>query len=186
MALHGKHTMPSMSNTIQLSLAKGEEMEMERADNKLFIGTLSRTATEEEVRALVTPFGAVDEVYIMKDKATGQSKGCAFVKFSTKEGATAVIENLHQKMTMPGATQPLIAKWADPPKPKAPAGAMGMMGGYGGLMQQQQLMAQQAAVIQQQQLMLQQQGGQWGMQPQQDPYNLYGASTGTPPPVSFA
>jgi hypothetical protein len=47
-------------------------------------------------------------------------------------------------------------------------------------------MAQQAAVIQQQQLMLQQQGGQWGMQPQQDPYNLYGASTGTPPPVSFA
>lgn len=177
MALHGKHTMPSMSNTIQLSLAKGEEMEMERADNKLFIGMLSRTATEEEVRALVTPFGAVDEVYIMKDKATGQSKGCAFVKFSTKEGATAVIENLHQKMTMPGATQPLIAKWADPPKPKAPAGAMGMMGGYGGLMQQQQLMAQQAAVIQQQQLMLQQQGGQWGMQPQQDPYNLYGAST---------
>jgi hypothetical protein len=155
MGLHGKHTMPSMTNTIQLSLAKGEEMEVERPDNKLFIGMLSRTCTEEEVRALISPFGAVEEVYIMKDKATGQSKatspkssieslylvnfwaltceilcqGCAFVKFATKEGATSVIDNLHQKLTMPGATQPLIAKWADPPKPKAPGlgGAMGMM-----------------------------------------------------------
>ena len=74
MGLHGKHTMPSMTNTIQLSLAKGEEMEVERPDNKLFIGMLSRTCTEEEVRALISPFGAVEEVYIMKDKATGQSK----------------------------------------------------------------------------------------------------------------
>eukprot|EP00802_Teleaulax_amphioxeia_P023254 Tamp_23801.p2 GENE.Tamp_23801~~Tamp_23801.p2 ORF type:complete len:174 (-),score=39.22 Tamp_23801:496-945(-) len=107
-------------------------MERERADNKLFIGMLSRTATEEEVRALVAPFGAVEKVYIIKEKATGQSRGCAFVKFSTREGATAVIENLHQKMTMPGAPQPLVAKWADPPKPKAPAGAMGRRGGVGG------------------------------------------------------
>jgi len=188
MGLHGKHTMPSMTNTIQLSLAKGEEMEVERPDNKLFIGMLSRTCTEEEVRALISPFGAVEEVYMMKDKATGQSKGCAFVKFATKEGATAVIDNLHQKLTMPGATQPLIAKWADPPKPKAPGlgGAMGMMGAYGGMgmgaqMQHQQLMAQQAAVIQQQQLMLSQQGAHWGMQPQPDPYaSLYGSSTGDP------
>ena len=38
---------------------QGEEVEMERADNKLFIGMLSRTATEEDVRALVAPYGQV-------------------------------------------------------------------------------------------------------------------------------
>ena len=59
MALHGKHTMPSMTNTIQLSYAKGEESEAERPDAKLFIGMLARTATEEDVRALVSPFGQV-------------------------------------------------------------------------------------------------------------------------------
>ena len=47
---------------------------------------------------------------MMKDKATGQSKGCAFVKFSIIEAADAAISALNQKMTMPGATQPLIAK----------------------------------------------------------------------------
>ena len=72
----------------------------------------------------------VDEIYLMKDKQTGQSKGCAFVKFGSVEIANAAIEGLHQKMTMPGATQPLIAKWADAPKPKNP---MGMMGGMMGL-----------------------------------------------------
>ena len=72
----------------------------------------------------------VDEIYLMKDKQTGQSKGCAFVKFGSVEIANAAIEGLHQKMMMPGATQPLIAKWADAPKPKNP---MGMMGGMMGL-----------------------------------------------------
>jgi len=204
MGLHNRHTMPLMTNTIQMSFAKGEEMEVERADAKLFIGMLARTATEEEVRALVSPYGQVEEVYIMKDKATGQSKGCSFVKFCNKESASAVIDALHQKVTMPGSHQPIIAKWADAPKAKNGGyslggmgggmdGGMGMgggggdMGGYGmqqqqggyGMQQQQQqqLMAQQAAMIQQQQLVLQQQQQQWGMQsmPQAQPQmDMYG------------
>ena len=71
----------------------------------------------------------MDEIYLMKDKATGQSKGCAFVKFGNVQIANAAIAGLHQKMTMPGATQPLIAKWADAPKPKV-NNMMGMMGLY--------------------------------------------------------
>lgn len=59
MALHSKHTMPSMTNTIQMSFAKGEESEVERPDAKLFIGMLARTATDQDVRALVSPYGQV-------------------------------------------------------------------------------------------------------------------------------
>lgn len=59
MALHSKHTMPSMTNTLQMSFAKGEESDAERADAKLFIGMLARTATDEDVRAIVSPFGQV-------------------------------------------------------------------------------------------------------------------------------
>lgn len=39
MALHGKHTMPSMTNSVQMSFAKGEESDVERPDAKLFIGS---------------------------------------------------------------------------------------------------------------------------------------------------
>ena len=53
--------------------------------------------------------GQVEEVYIMKDKAAGQSKGCAFVRFASTDAANAAIQGLHQKITMPGATQALIA-----------------------------------------------------------------------------
>lgn len=59
MALHSKHTMPSMTNTVQMSFAKGEEAEVERPDAKLFIGMLARTAADEDVRALVSPYGQV-------------------------------------------------------------------------------------------------------------------------------
>jgi hypothetical protein len=59
MALHSKHTMPSMTNTLQMSFAKGEESDAERPDAKLFIGMLARTATDEDVRAIVSPFGQV-------------------------------------------------------------------------------------------------------------------------------
>jgi len=133
MGLHNRHTMPLMTNTIQMSFAKGEEMEVERADAKLFIGMLARTATEEEVRALVSPYGQVEEVYIMKDKATGQSKGCSFVKFCNKESASAVIDALHQKVTMPGSHQPIIAKWADAPKAKNGVYSLGGMDGGMGM-----------------------------------------------------
>jgi hypothetical protein len=42
---------------------------------KLFVGQIGRTADDAELRALLEPFGSVLEVSVIKDKATGQSKG---------------------------------------------------------------------------------------------------------------
>lgn len=42
---------------------------------KMFVGQISRTATEEELRAMFEEFGAVCELSILRDKVTGQSKG---------------------------------------------------------------------------------------------------------------
>lgn len=47
---------------------------------------------------IVSPFCAmVFQVRIMKDKGTGESKGYAFVAFTTKEAAKKAIEELHNK-----------------------------------------------------------------------------------------
>eukprot|EP00293_Proteomonas_sulcata_P004201 CAMPEP_0184317374 /NCGR_PEP_ID=MMETSP1049-20130417/96202_1 /TAXON_ID=77928 /ORGANISM="Proteomonas sulcata, Strain CCMP704" /LENGTH=211 /DNA_ID=CAMNT_0026636739 /DNA_START=919 /DNA_END=1551 /DNA_ORIENTATION=+ len=144
-ALHGKHVMPGMQNSVQISFAKGEE---ERMDAKLFVGMLSKSQTEEDVRQMFVDFGEVEEVYLMKEKGSNTSKGCAFVKFGMKDEAIKAIERLNGKVTMPGNTQSLIVKWADPPKTRNEEQGRGNgmssrgggdrdMGGMGGMMAQQ-------------------------------------------------
>ena len=59
----------------------------------------------------------MEEIFLILDKWTGQSKGCAFVKFCNVQSVNAAIEGLHGKITGPGEARPLIAKWADARKP---------------------------------------------------------------------
>lgn len=49
---------------------------------------------------------------------SGQSKGCAFVTFSTKQSAIGAIKALHQSQTMEGCSAPLVVKFADTQKEK--------------------------------------------------------------------
>lgn len=61
---------------------------------KLFIGRLPRHYGEGEIQNLVMPFGTCREVIVIRNHATGESKGCCFVKFSTHKEAQACISNL--------------------------------------------------------------------------------------------
>eukprot|EP00285_Hemiselmis_virescens_P008491 CAMPEP_0173381322 /NCGR_PEP_ID=MMETSP1356-20130122/3702_1 /TAXON_ID=77927 ORGANISM="Hemiselmis virescens, Strain PCC157" /NCGR_SAMPLE_ID=MMETSP1356 /ASSEMBLY_ACC=CAM_ASM_000847 /LENGTH=444 /DNA_ID=CAMNT_0014335091 /DNA_START=8 /DNA_END=1342 /DNA_ORIENTATION=- len=173
-ALDKQHSMPGMPNTIQVSFAKGEAgapgaTNAPGAEAKLFVGMISKQADDASVRATFGPFGTVEEVYIMKDKATGLPKGCAFVKFVNRADAQRAIEGLHGKVTMPDQTSPLVVKYADPPKAQQM-----MMGGAGGAMAvsaqgqiqhfQAQMMAAQAQLLAQQNIM--QAMGAWGQPPQ--------------------
>nr|AKX70380.1 flowering time control protein FCA [Arabidopsis lyrata subsp. petraea] len=47
-----------------------------------------------------------------------QSRGCGFVKYSSKETAMAAIDGLNGTYTMRGCNQPLIVRFADPKRPK--------------------------------------------------------------------
>ena len=64
---------------------------------KLYVGMLSRNSTEAEVRDLFQQFGPVTEVYILKDKITGQNKGNGFVKYAQRNQALAAIAALNEK-----------------------------------------------------------------------------------------
>lgn len=81
-------------------------------ENKLFIGMLSRTASEEDVRELFAPFGEIREIYMIRN-ADGTSKCAAFLRFMTRESAEKAIENLHNNIVMDGSARPLIVKFAD-------------------------------------------------------------------------
>ncbi|XP_022860886.1 flowering time control protein FCA-like [Olea europaea var. sylvestris] len=80
---------------------------------KLFVGSVPRTATEEDIRPLFEEQGNVLEVALIKDKRTGQQQGCCFVKYATSEEADRAIRALHNQYTLPGGVGPIQVRYAD-------------------------------------------------------------------------
>ncbi len=63
----------------------------------IFVGNLSFGTTEQEVRALFEPFGAVDRASIATDRDTGKSRGFAFVEMPNADEGEKAIEALSGK-----------------------------------------------------------------------------------------
>ena len=58
---------------------------------KLYVGNLSYSTTEEELRDLFAQAGAVASVALIKDRDTGRSKGFAFVEMGSQAEAQKAI-----------------------------------------------------------------------------------------------
>ncbi|XP_066843050.1 CUGBP Elav-like family member 4 isoform X5 [Anser cygnoides] len=152
-ALHEQKTLPGMNRPIQVKPADSKS----RGDRKLFVGMLNKQQSEDDVHRLFEAFGNIEECTILRGP-DGNSKGCAFVKYSSHTEAQAAINALHGSQTMPGASSSLVVKFADTDKERTMrrmqqmAGQMGMFnpmaiqfGAYGAYAQA--LMQQQAAIM---------------------------------------
>ena len=64
---------------------------------KILIRNLSRSTTKEEIKALFKEFGAVQSCDLVLDKATGKSKGFAFVEMPKPGEAKLAISKLNNK-----------------------------------------------------------------------------------------
>jgi RNA recognition motif-containing protein len=64
---------------------------------KLYVGNLSFTATEDELREHFAQAGTPDTVAIVKDRMTGKSRGFGFVEMTTDGEASHAIEQLDGK-----------------------------------------------------------------------------------------
>ena len=62
---------------------------------RLYIGNLSPSVTENDLRLLFSRAGAVTEVQLMLDPATQQSRGFAFVTMATPELAAVAMQEFH-------------------------------------------------------------------------------------------
>ena len=60
-------------------------------DTKLYVGNLSYTTTEDDLRALFAQAGTVTSVTLIKDRYTNRSKGFAFVEMSNQVDAQNAI-----------------------------------------------------------------------------------------------
>jgi RNA recognition motif-containing protein len=66
------------------------------ATKRIYIGNLSFEATSDEVRSAFEAFGAVHDVSLINDRATGKPKGFGFVEMDDAAALTA-IESLNGK-----------------------------------------------------------------------------------------
>lgn len=64
-------------------------------NSKLYVGNLSFNITENDLQDAFAAHGTVTEANLMMDRATGQSRGFAFVTMSTAEEAQKAISALN-------------------------------------------------------------------------------------------
>jgi RNA recognition motif-containing protein len=66
-------------------------------ESKLYVGNLSYTTTENDLRTMFSEAGTVSEVALIKDRDTGSSKGFAFVTMGTQQEAEKAIAQFNGK-----------------------------------------------------------------------------------------
>ena len=95
---------------------------------KLFVGQVPYITNEEQLTPLFSPYGTIVEIKIMRDHDQ-RSRGCAWVRYATKEEAQAAIDALHNKHTIPPQTNLLQVRFA---QQGGAGGGGGARGGRGG------------------------------------------------------
>ncbi len=93
---------------------------------RLYIGNLSFQSTEASVRSAFSELGEVSDVHLVTDRATGQSRGFAFVTM----GSAAEAQNAIQAMN--GANLDGRALRVNQAEERAPRAGGGGGGGGGG------------------------------------------------------
>ena len=62
---------------------------------RLYVGNLPYKATDEDLMSLFSRAGAVDNVRVMRDQATGRARGFAFVEMATEDSAQTAVQQFN-------------------------------------------------------------------------------------------
>jgi RNA recognition motif-containing protein len=65
---------------------------------KLFVGNLSYSTGDDELRAAFEPHGRVVAAEVIMDRLTGQSRGFGFVEFGTVDEAHSALDAMHESV----------------------------------------------------------------------------------------
>jgi RNA recognition motif-containing protein len=95
-------------------------------NRKLFVGNLSFSTEESTLQDLFAQAGPVESVRVMRDQATGRSRGFGFVEMGSEDAARTAIERFNET-ELDGRR--LAVNEARPP---ASGGGRGFGGGGGG------------------------------------------------------
>ncbi|CAG0938481.1 hypothetical protein GPROT2_00234 [Gammaproteobacteria bacterium] len=95
-------------------------------ESKLYVGNLSYSTTEDDLRQLFSQAGNVKSVSVIKDRDTGRSKGFAFVEMASDDDAQKAISQFNGQSFQDRSLKVNVAR----PREDRPRGGGG--GGFGG------------------------------------------------------
>ncbi|XP_072164816.1 CUGBP Elav-like family member 1-A isoform X9 [Diadema setosum] len=104
---------PMMMNTGVDSGAPPQPAQPDPDSLKMFVGQIPKSYEEDKLREMFSEFGPVYELNVLRDKKTGESKGCCFVTFFSGVVADKAQKELHNRKVLPGARHPIQMKPAD-------------------------------------------------------------------------
>ncbi len=96
--------------------------------NKLYVGGLPYSVTEDRLEELFAEHGTVESARVITDKFTGRSRGFGFVEMSSQEEAQTAIDKLNGT-DLEGRS--LTVNEAKPREPRSGGGDGGGGGGGG-------------------------------------------------------
>lgn len=97
--------------------------------NKLFVGSLAYTATDDDLAAFFAPAGTVVSAKVIMDRETNRSKGFGFVEMSNDDEAKVAVDTLNGKELNGRA---VAVSEARPQAPRENRSFGGDRGGFGG------------------------------------------------------
>jgi RNA recognition motif-containing protein len=109
-------------------LSAGIEIENKNMGNRLYVGNLSFSATNDTVRSAFASFGDITDVHVVSDRETGQSRGFGFVTMGNAHEAAAAIAAMNGAMLDGRALRVNEAE----ERPQRSGGGGGFGGGGGG------------------------------------------------------
>lgn len=93
--------------------------------SKLFVGNLPWSMSEEDLTALFSEHGELEDVHLVTDRYSGRSRGIAFVKFAGDEGEKNAATAMEAVNGQEHDGRELRVNVAEPRKPRENRG-----GGY--------------------------------------------------------
>lgn len=73
---------------------------------KLFVGQVPKNMTEEDLAFIFEPYGRILDLTVIRDRRSGNHRGCAFVTYESGEDAVKVVSDMHGKYKFDGAPWP--------------------------------------------------------------------------------
>jgi len=73
---------------------------------KLFVGQVPKNMAEEDLAFVFEPYGRILDLTVIRDRRSGNHRGCSFVTYENGEDAMKVVAEMHGKYKFEGAPWP--------------------------------------------------------------------------------
>jgi len=73
---------------------------------KLFVGQVPKSMMEEDLAFIFEPYGRILDLTVIRDRRSGNHRGCAFVTYESGNDSMKVVAEMHGKYKFEGAPWP--------------------------------------------------------------------------------